>query len=394
MQQHSRRAVAVIVIAALGLGLSLLIENVHRQLDSDVTYASFCNVNSSVNCDIVLTSSYAQLFGVSVAIWAALYYAALLLAAALLFRGAGANRRETLANAIFAGACLGMLFSLYLAFISLAVLNTICLLCSGLYVIAVGMLVAAWMLRNSVLRTRPKDVAMRARQEQWMWGVSGAAVIVFLAAIALRLFGGGTVLSAEEIEAERPDFYRWYLAQPVIDVPGDVGNARGGADAPVTIVEFSDFGCSHCAAFDRNVGEVLRGNDTIRLVFRHFPLDSECNPAVTGAPIGTRCQAAVAAECAGEQGKFWQYARTLFDNQPHFSASELREYAADSGLDADAFETCLKTGEALARVERDAKAGASFGIQSTPTVFFNGRRIEGDLGADLVTALVLSRASR
>jgi protein-disulfide isomerase/uncharacterized membrane protein len=382
------------MIAGLGLAFSLMIENVHRQLHADVTYASFCNVNSSVNCDVVLTSAYSSLFGISVGVWAALYYGALLAAGLVVLRETSASRRETLATAIFAVSCLGILFSLYMAFISLMVLGTICLLCSGLYLIAIGMLVAAWMLRNSTIRSRPKDIAGRERLERLAWGLSGALVAIVVGAVALQSFGGGQVLSAKEIEAQRPDFYRWYFSRPVVDVPADGGNSRGGADAPVTIVEFSDFGCSHCAAFDRNVGEILRGNDSVRLVFRHFPLDSACNPAVTGAPTGQRCEAAVAAECAGEQGRFWQYGRTLFQHQPHFSASELRDYAAEIGLEMGAFETCLKSADARARVERDAKAGAALEVKSTPTVFINGRRIEGDLGADLVTALVLARTPR
>jgi len=127
------------------------------------------------------------------------------------------------------------------------------------------------------------------------------------------------------------------------------------------------------------------------LVFRHFPLDSDCNPAITGPPVLDRCKAAVAAECAGEQKKFWQYGRTLFENQPHFSDDDLHRYAQAVGLDLEAFDACLQSGAARARVERDAKQGAALEIRSTPTVFINGRRIEGDLREDLRTALVLAR---
>lgn len=393
-QSYSRRAVGVGVIAGSGLGLALVIESIHRRLNADLSYASFCNVSRSVNCDVVLTSPYAYLLGVSVAMWAAIHYALLLVAAAVLARSVSAARREALANVIFAGAVIGFVFSFYLAIVSMAVLGTVCLLCSGLYVVAVGMLVAAWMLRSDAQRVRARSPVEQVRQQRWLWAAGGLPIAVLAVAIGLQLVRSAPLLSAEEIAAQRPDFYRWYFSRPVVDVPLDGGNARGVEGAPITIIEFSDFGCGHCAAFDRNIGELLRGNDEVRLVFRHFPLDSACNPAVPGAPIGSRCRAAVAAECAGEQGKFWEYGRALFDHQPHFGEADLRRYAGDVRLDLAAFEACLKGEEARARVERDATAGAALGIQSTPTVFINGRRVEGDLGPDLVTALVLARSSR
>ena len=110
--------------------------------------------------------------------------------------------------------------------------------------------------------------------------------------------------------------------------------------------------------------------------------------------MSVRCAAAIAAECAGEQGKFWQYAHLLFENQPNFSTSDLDGYADDIGLDLQAFAACVDSEETRARVEMDTKAGVDLGVQSTPTVFINGRRIEGDLGDDLANALILASESK
>jgi protein-disulfide isomerase/uncharacterized membrane protein len=393
MQPTSRSALAVILIAALGLGIGLVIQSVQQQLDADVTYASFCNVNATVNCDVVLGSTYAKLGGISVALLASLYYAALLVAGIVVARSNSASRRASLGQAIFFAACAGLLFSLYLAFVSVSVLNSICLLCSALYVVAVGMLIAGWMLRRNTQRLRSKTGGTQSRQERWIWGVTAGVTAVFAGTIGFQLLSGNVALSAEGIRTERPDFYRWYYSRPVTDVSAEGRNVRGAPDASVTIVEFSDFGCSHCAAFDRNVGELLRGdNADVRLVFRYFPLDSGCNPAISGGSDAGRCDAAVAAECAAEQQKFWQYARVLFDNRPRFSSSDLQDYATEVGLDLTAFDSCVKGEAARARVEHDAKDGATLGINSTPTIFINGRRIEGDLGEDLRTALILARS--
>lgn len=394
MQERSRRALAVVVIAAFGLGLSLVIESIHRRLSADVSYASFCNVNSSVNCDVVLTSSYAELAGVSVAVLAALYYLGLIIAGIALLRSRSASQRQTLAASIFALASVGFAFSLYLAIIAVAVLHAICLLCGGLYVVAVGMLVASWLLRNAERRLRPKDQAALAERERWAW-VGGAAALSLLAiVVGWELVAGSTPLSAAEIERQRPDFYRHFFAQPVTDVPSDGRNVRGDPAAAVTIVEFSDFGCGHCAAFDRRIGELLQRGADVRLVFHHFPLDSKCNPAISAAASGDRCVASAAAECAAEQGRFWEYARTLFEHQPNFSTAELRDYARHVSLDLALFDSCLAGDEVHERVANDAKLGASLGIRSTPTLFLNGRRVDGDPGSNLADALVLAREGR
>jgi protein-disulfide isomerase/uncharacterized membrane protein len=374
--------------------LSLVIVNVHRHLAADLNYASFCNVNTAVNCDVVLSSSYAQLGGVSVAVLAALYHAGMLAMGLAIMRTASVSRRVTLATLVLAAACVGFLFSLYLAIVAIAVLNTICLLCSGLYVVAVGMLVAGWLLRSGVQRQQRKSAAARVQRERWVWAGSGIALAAIGAAAAWEASSGGRVLSAAQIQQERPDFYRHFFAQPIVEVPADARHARGASDAPITIVEFSDFGCGHCAAFDRRIGDLLRSDKRVRLVFRHFPLDALCNPAIHGTATGERCMAARAAECAGEQERFWQYARLLFEHQPDFSAAALRRYAEKLEIDLAKFDACVADDAARARVESDVKLAASLGVRSTPTLFINGRRFQGDPGENLMHALVLAQEER
>jgi len=390
MQEHSRRALAAVVLAAVGLGLSLTIENVHRQLAADLTYASFCNVSSTVNCDVVLTSNYATLAGVSVSLIAAVYYLGLLAAAAALLGSRSVSRRQMLAMAIFAIACLGFLFSIYLAIVAVIILRTICVLCGGLYLVAVGMLVAAWLLRNAERRVGRRDQAALAQRERWVWSATAAALALLVIAVGWEAIRGRRSLSAQEIQQQRPDYYRYFFAQPQVEIPAHDGPARGDPDAAVTIVEFSDFGCGHCAAFDHRIGDLLRREAGVRLVFRYFPLDPKCNPAIAGAASGDRCMAAAAAECASEQDKFWQYARVLFDNQESFSATDLRGFAREVGMDLERFDSCLSREDVHRRVADDAKLGVSLGVRSTPTLFLNGRRLKGDPGENLADAIVLA----
>ncbi len=398
MPPRIRQILPVLVLAALGLAVSINIELVHRRLTADANYASFCNVNATVNCDVVLSSRYAALFGISVAAWAVLFYAGLIGLAAAVGRSDSAVWRRRGAGLLFLGAVWAVLFSAYLAGVAVFVVRAICLMCSALYLINLGLVLTAWRLR-AVVRT----VGRRAEVSSWrenrlVWGGTALAAVLLVGIGTWEALRGiGDLTGPEEVERRQPDFYRWYLAQPTAPRPLEGGtNIRGPADAPVTIVEFSDFACGHCAALHGSLDEVLhRFGRSVRVVFRNFPLDSACNAALPAAPHPDACLAAAAAECAGEQSKFWPYHDMLFSNQQQLSRPFLLRYAEQVGMDMPRFTQCLAGGEAMARVRADAEAGARLGVESTPTLFINGRVIKGALDAQrLVAAISMARAGR
>ena len=397
MSERVKRILPVAMLAALGLGISVVIQVVHGRLAASVDYASFCNVNASVNCDVVLSSRYAFLAGLPVSTWAILYYLVTLGMLAGVVMANRATTRETLGTLVFGAAVWGLLFSLYMAVVAFFLLRTICLMCTGLYLVSIGLFLAAWHLRNVLRVTGRRQAVARAGQDRWVFVSGIVAAVVLIAVGSWEALGrGANPTDAAEIKRRRPDFYRWYLSQPLADVPRDAGrNMRGSADAPVTIVEFSDFECAHCAAFHESLDDVLhRMGPSVRVIFRHFPLDSACNPKVGASVHPSACLAAVAAECAGEQGKFWQYHNALFANQQELGRAFLIQYATRLGMDVARFTECLGSAEVQARVRDDAAEGARLGIDSTPTVFINGRRIKGALEPELLTnAVILAKTS-
>ena len=135
------------------------------------------------------------------------------------------------------------------------------------------------------------------------------------------------------------------------------GPSRGPANAPVTIVEFSDFECPYCSRAEETVSEVMRVyGDKIRLVFRDLPLPNHQN-----AP-----KAAEAAHCAGEQGKYWEMHAKLFANQRALEVPSLKGYAKDLKLDQATFDKCLDSGATAALVEASKKAGERGGRERHP----------------------------
>ena len=145
--------------------------------------------------------------------------------------------------------------------------------------------------------------------------------------------------------------------------------SQGKADAPVTVVEYSDFQCPFCLRVMPTLKELrTKYGDRMRLVWKDFPLTQIHPQAFVAAQAGN---------CAREQGKFWEYHDKLFGNQSSLTPDSLKKYAADTGLDTAKFNQCLDSSKYEARVQDALAAGNRLGISSTPTVFVNGRMING-----------------
>jgi predicted DsbA family dithiol-disulfide isomerase len=154
------------------------------------------------------------------------------------------------------------------------------------------------------------------------------------------------------------------LEQPRIAVEGK-GHAKGPENASVTVIEFSDYECPFCRRAEPVVEQMLKEYaGKVRFEYRHFPLES-IHPLARGA--------AEAAVCADEQGRFWEYHAKLFAGDGSALAQPvLAQHAVQSGLDVAAFQACLASGRARARVEADLASGKAAGVTGTPAFFVNG----------------------
>jgi protein-disulfide isomerase len=144
--------------------------------------------------------------------------------------------------------------------------------------------------------------------------------------------------------------------------------SQGPSNAPIVMIEFSDFQCPFCQRAEPTVEQVLKtyGNK-IRFVYRHFPLPNHPNAR----------PAAEAAACADEQGRFWQYHKELFGNSSKLSNDDLKSHAARAGLDQKRFADCLDGGKLKARVDADIEEAEAAGVSGTPAFFINGRPLDG-----------------
>lgn len=197
------------------------------------------------------------------------------------------------------------------------------------------------------------------------------AALVIAGAIVYRVGSQ----SAPTGQRENPDFTG---TDPLALTKEDV--VLGNMDAPVTIIEYSDFQCPFCGLFFVKIGSLIKEDyiamGKAKMVYRHF------------AFLGPESSAAAeASECAKDQGKFWKFHDFLFNNElkdnrennGNLNRSLFASIVSDIGLDQNAFTSCLDSGKYIQKVKNDLLSGQRAGVKATPTTFINGQKVEGVL---------------
>ncbi len=184
--------------------------------------------------------------------------------------------------------------------------------------------------------------------------VSVVSVAAIASGIALVLWGGGEV---EEKYAP------------------STAHALGRSDAAVTVAVFADFQCPACRVFattqEQELIDDLVASGEVRLVFRHLAFIGE-----------ESVQAAEASECAGDQGKFWEYHDKLYanwdgENKGAFADTNLVRFASELNLNTTSFSSCLNTGKYAGLIEQEKTAASRLTVRATPTFFINGEKFQG-----------------
>lgn len=170
----------------------------------------------------------------------------------------------------------------------------------------------------------------------------------------------------------------WRLAHIPAPVQMAGDHLRGDPASGVTVIEFSDYQCPYCARLNVELG-ALADQHRLLWIYRHTTSN-------TGHPQAE--PAAEAAECAGEQGRFWEYSDALFSNQPRLGDALYADIAATLRLDTARFTSCLKSGKYRAAISRDTGEAGQLDVQGTPTWYVNGRRMVGAVDATQLQAIV------
>ena len=357
-----------LLFCVAGLVLSILLEQIHFKIHTNPAFHSFCAIDRTVNCDIVARSPYAVLFGVPFAAWGIFGYT---LAGVVSLWGACSRRPQLAAGCGLYLSFIFMAGSAALGAVSAFLVTAVCILCLATYAVNLFFLICMVLIGRGLGLRAALTEPMRTLRARSLRSLA-ALVVVGGCAVAVMAVHPSYWKGSGEASRPRP-------AAPTLPhgiEPGG-GNFIGAEKPAVTLVEFSDYECPFCRQAHTQLRSLVeRYPTTLRLVHRHYPLDQSCNSSVKTRMHENACFAAMIAECAGRQDRFWQANDYLFAEARALHSRANSEIARDLGLDAAALEACLRE-EGPRTVALDVDEGNRLDIQGTPTFLVEGKTYTG-----------------
>ncbi|MFZ4578410.1 MAG: redoxin domain-containing protein [Myxococcota bacterium] len=421
------------LLAALLVGLGVSVYLVYHKLNLlyDPAFVSGCNYGGAVNCDKVNLSPWSQIFGVpislfGIATYAAMAYMTVVAARAVTSADQAVRATGTVAlNAVAALAVASSLYSIALALYSSVVVEAWCLYCISLYVvnfasaalaISAGPKTVGRAIQGSLqaIAGLKEPIALAfgvwvivAGLGWYVYDVRGESMRANLDAEALikarAAFGEASAAAGAAAPANNAPVAgvpeNAPPVQPVGSAPIGVPSGKktedgwtffltplrddeyyyGNPKAQVTVVKYADFECSYCRFLTMTM-EPLKAKykDKVRFVMKQFPMNPSCNPYMAGYDKHPNaCNAAVAAECAGQQGKFWDMHDKLYANAPKLDPEANRAIAQELGLNLTKYDACVKDPATPAKLRKDIDMAYAAGIYGTPRTYINGRLVTG-----------------
>jgi protein-disulfide isomerase/uncharacterized membrane protein len=369
--------IVFLVLCTIGACLSADLLRLHVNVHTDPDYHSYCAMSERVNCDTVAASDYSVVLGLPLALWGLVGYVALGVLTAWGLRGGRYGTRWPLGIAFWLGIFCSVLGVALLA-LSHWVIESVCVVCGGTYLVNIALGLVAWMaLRSGGLRPGEalSDDLTRIRREP-------RPFVLFTGAFAVILLICGAAI---------PAYWRIEAATGPGGVPRGVtaeGHQWIGAEQPLLeIVEYSDYQCPHCQRGHDEMRKLVAAHpDKVRLVHRHYPMDQQCNIAITRPFHPYACAYARLAHCAGEQEKFWETNDYLYGQGRRRLQVTAEEIATQLGLEIGPLRDCLGKNESLLAVQRDLGAGRKLNIRGTPTFVIDGRTYPGRVPQDVIDA--------
>jgi protein-disulfide isomerase/uncharacterized membrane protein len=366
-----RNLVVISILSLIGMIIAVFqTKQFHETRSGTAGFHSFCNIGQTFDCTAIEMSKYADIGGFPLSAVAIAGYALIL--GLSLFAMSEAYRR-TARKYILPFAVISVLFSAAYLAIMLGVIGKLCLLCLAVDAVNVLMLIFAIRL--------PKDFSTPGGMSPGLVGGVGVTSVVLAVLLSL-----GTNPQADVKKSDLNDMVESVMNSPVkqVEIPSDAP-VLGNPDAKVTIVKFSDYECPACRLAANAIHPLFkRYMNDVKFVFVNFPLDQACNPEIKRPMHQYACEAATAAICAQEQGKFIEAYETLFESQDSFKAGGMADLVgAVPGIDKERLKTCMVQPSTMDKIKRDVALGVKLPIQSTPTFFINGRRVEGGLPTNL-----------
>jgi protein-disulfide isomerase/uncharacterized membrane protein len=378
----------ILLFGAVGLGLSLYATNHHYELLSAGATDSYCNINEQFSCDEVARSAYSQVLGIPLGVWGIGFFLGQLVLGFLAFRRQAGHVESK--QGLVALTFLGATGSIVLAGISAFILGKFCLNCMGIYVVC--------FTQVAIVLANKRDALSEWQMPKALNGLVTSAITLGLVVLVHNWVG--PMLSKPVAKTNSPSAqsgadaglnFSTNKREVPIDRSAYSGMGEdfrnGPDDAKVVIVEFADFQCPACKSAFEQLKQVKKMyGDQVQLVFKNYPLDKTCNSALTSQIHPFACSAAALARCAGADGKFWEAATLLYEKQGEINAENIIKWASELGLSKEKYSACASSKDVMAKISDDVRVGNDLGVNSTPTIYINGRQMMGGRTVDVMQA--------
>jgi len=384
---RKRYLYSILLLSVIGSFLAFYSTQLTYQLAGNfLAEPSGCYVNAWINCDSVLSTRFAKMYGIPVALFGFLYY--LLTIFLILHALFTSNHKQAIASVtvVLLFTCVAVLFSLFKAY-QLIQLKVLCPVCIGMYIVNLSLLFLLLMSLNLSLRkfgaflgSYFKSFSSPASAHAFSFPLTLYAI--FITWVFIIGFLGDYYL--DKPSSKKHDVFdiekaiAEHFAQTPVDLTIDAHAAyKGNPEAGVSIVAFSDFLCPACRMLATQLPNVLlEYQKDVAFYFMNYPLDQSINENVKSNIHPNAGLAAMAGVCAQQQGDFWGYHDAIFQTEKEIDLSYLLSLAEENGWEREAFEKCMDVPETRERVINDIQAGEAAKITGTPSIFINGRPIK------------------
>ena len=369
--------------ALLGAVFSTVLVYEHNGAKTDLG-STVCDASATNSCDKAKESALGKVFGIPLALIGFLFYGGIIALAAML----ALELNDTGMRLLLWGAIAALAFDIFLLLYSVFVLGSICRLCAITYIGSAAIAAGAYLLSKAGEKMiKPESLSVKAKAV-----FAGLLVATFAAGIFFnnnaiesqsKTTAGISDQEAKLREQLNNEFYKQWKAGEVMHLDKPASGNKGAAKPVLTIVEFADPLCPHCKDMGIVLNDFVKKHaDKVRVIFRHYPLDIQCNDAMKRAFHVGACDLARAIECGEAQGKFWQMHDAVFAQQETFMRNPVTEKGIESmaqgaGLNPSQMASCFRAQSTMAKVKGDIAAGNKIKITGTPTTIVNDRKLPG-----------------
>jgi len=334
------------------------------------------------NCHAVTAGPWGSLLGMPLSLWGILGYLIVLGLSLWSLQSAEAAQNGLALIAVVAAGF--FIIDLVLLGVMMFVIKVYCLFCMLTYAVNLCLLGAAVLSQPApggrLMQRASQAFGMllpsgRSPASWLFWGmILVSATAVWAVDTATTFMNRGTLKNSREQLRE------FFSKQEPVDLETGGNPHKGASPAFVRLIEFSDMLCPSCQRASK-MNAILLANyrNDMSLVFKHYPLDQECNPALNRNVHPGACQLAAAASCAHLQDKFWPFHDVIFAKGRNYKVSDINTDAKRLGLDMNEFQSCMQAGKGMERVRQDVAEGNQIGVSSTPTYVVNGYPIGGGI---------------